>query len=461
MKQGLTRNVFAKNTVKMGEVEDMLKKHVRTGLLCILTIVMSLSFSIGVLAKEGNTKQTSYRTVTEIHDWGAAVTKVIVDISQPVPNNSVTEDTFNVHVSRSDDRLATPLLEEGYRTVTKAYVSDKDGNPAARGKYVVLEMEFGPNISLGSPLNYDWANTRLNAWIDTKYTITQVQDIALNSGTISGLMIDAFAGGTRELVEDFSSGSKTYNDVTLTYGDYAPAKDKEKNPLIIWLHGGGEGGTDPTIPLSANKAVNFASEEIQSYFDGAYVLAPQAPTKWMDGFTGVADGSSIYQEALMALIKDYVATNPDIDPNRIYIGGASNGGYMTMLMIRDYPGFFAAAFPVCEGLNDTLITDEDIQNITKTPTWFVTAANDTTLLPELNTLPTFDRLNDAGAENVHLTLFDDVRDTTGLYKNADGTPYEYNGHWSWIPVYNNEVEATINGENITIMEWMAAQSLNK
>lgn len=422
---------------------------------------MSLSFSIGVLAKEENTKQTSYRTVTEIHDWGAAVTKVIVDIGQPVPNNSVIEDTFKVHVSRSDDRLATPLLEEGYRTITKAYVSDKKGNPAARGKYVVLEMEIGPNISLGSPLNYDWANTRLNAWIDTKYTITQVQDIALNSGTISGLMIDEFAGGTRELVEDFSSGSKTYNNVSLTYGDYAPAKDKDKNPLIIWLHGGGEGGTDTTIPLSANKAVNFASEEIQSYFDGAYVLAPQAPTKWMDGFTGVADGTSIYQEALMALIKDYVANNPDIDPNRIYIGGASNGGYMTMLMLRDYPGYFAAAFPVCEGLNDTLITDEDIQNLTKTPTWFVTAANDTTLLPELNTLPTFDRLNDAGAENVHLTLFDDVRDTTGLYKNADGTPYEYNGHWSWVPVYNNEVEATINGETTTIIEWMAAQSLNK
>lgn len=57
----------------------------------------------------------------------------------------------------------------------------------------------------------------------------------------------------------------------------------------------------------------------------------------------------------MALIQEYVAKNPDIDPNRIYIGGASNGGYMTMLMIRDYPNYFAAAFPVCEGLNDRLI----------------------------------------------------------------------------------------------------------
>jgi len=40
------------------------------------------------------------------------------------------------------------------------------------------------------------------------------------------------------------------------------------------------------------------------------------------------------------------------DTNRIYIGGDSNGGYMTMLMIRDYPSYFAAAFPTCEALRD-------------------------------------------------------------------------------------------------------------
>ncbi|KYD11791.1 hypothetical protein B4119_2288 [Parageobacillus caldoxylosilyticus] len=71
------------------------------------------------------------------------------------------------------------------------------------------------------------------------------------------------------------------------------------------------------------------------------------------------------------------------------------------------------------------------------------------------------RLIEAGAKNVHLSLFDDVHDTTGLYKNADGTPYQYNGHWSWIYVYNNECVTTINGKTTTIMEWLAAQSLNK
>ena len=425
--------------------------------LTIITAVLTFSLGMGTYAKE-RTPDTSYRSVTEIHDWGAAITKLIVEIGKPIPQNSVTTDTFNVHVTRSDERLTSPLLEEGYREVTKAYVSDKNGKPVKRGKYVVLEMRIGPDVSLGSPLNYTAGS---NMWIESDYTITQVKDIRVNpgkSGTISGLVIDNFKGESRILVDDFSSGSATYQDITLTYADYEPAKDKNKNPLIIWLHGGGEGGTDTTIPLSANKAADFASDRIQSYFDGAYVLVPQTPTRWMDGFTGGSDGTSIYQESLMSLISDYVADNPDIDPNRIYIGGASNGGYMTMLMIRDYPGYFAAAFPVAEGLDDRLITDEDISNMAQTPIWFVHAKNDTTLRPENNTIPTYNRLIEAGAPNVHLSLFDDVHDTSGLYKNSDGTPYQYNGHWSWIYVYNNDVETTINGQTITLMEWMAAQT---
>ncbi|WP_409288485.1 prolyl oligopeptidase family serine peptidase [Peribacillus sp. SCS-37] len=431
-------------------------KPLRTLMLLVFALVLTLSFSSGALAKPSKTKSTSYRTVTEIHDWGAAVTKVIVDLGRPVPKDSVTSATFKVHVSRSDYRLAKPLIEEGYRKVTKAYVSDQNGKPVSKGKYAALEMEIGPAVSLGSPLNYYNGS---NVWIDCDYTITLVKDIVTKSGTFSGLVVTKFDGGTREIVDDFTKGEFSNENTKLTYADFAPPKDKGKNPLIIWLHGGGEGGTDATIPLSANKAVNLATKEIQSHFNGAYVLVPQTPTRWMDGFTGRADGTSIYEKALMALIKDYVSKNRDIDPNRIYIGGASNGGYMTMLMIRDYPGYFAAAFPVCEGLNDTLITDADIMKMMKTPTWFVTAKTDTTLPPEINTVPTYKRLIKAGAENVHLSLFDNVHDTTGLYKNADGTPYEYNGHWSWIYVYNNEPKAVINGSTTTIMEWMSAQSL--
>ncbi|MBM7651196.1 prolyl oligopeptidase family serine peptidase [Neobacillus cucumis] len=432
--------------------KEWMKSVVTMGSAALLT----LSIGTGAFAKELPTQPTSYKTVTEIEDWGAAITKVIVDLGRPVPVGSVTKDTFNVHVARYDNRLTNPSLGEGNRVVTKAYVSDKDGNPTQQmGQYAVLELKIGPTDSLGAGLNY--ANGR-NAWVDSKYTITQQKDIVTSAGKVSGLTVNTFAGGTRVLVDDFHTGKATYGDTTLSYADFTPKVDNHKNPLIIWLHGGGEGGTDPTIPISANKADSFASQETQSYFDGAYVLAPQAPTFWMNGTSGSADGTSIYEDALISMIKDYVANHKDVDPNRIYVGGDSNGGYMTMLLTRDLPGYFAAAFPTCEGLNNSKISDADLQNLIQTPTWFIAAKNDTTLPPAINTLPTYNRYVQAGATNVHLSLFDDVHDTTGLYKNDDGTAYQYPGHWSWIYVYNNEPTNEINGKTTTLMEWLAAQS---
>lgn len=84
----------------------------------LMALMMAFPFSIGALAKEVKTQPTSYRTVIEIEDWGAAITKAIVDVGRPIPKDSVTTDTFNVHVVRSDNRLKTPFLEAGYRTVT-------------------------------------------------------------------------------------------------------------------------------------------------------------------------------------------------------------------------------------------------------------------------------------------------------------------------------------------------------
>ena len=52
------------------------------------------------------------------------------------------------------------------------------------------------------------------------------------------------------------------------------------------LHGGGEGGTDPSIALMGNKAFNNASPDIQKYFGGAYVLVPQTPGAWMHDKNG-------------------------------------------------------------------------------------------------------------------------------------------------------------------------------
>ncbi|WNF38826.1 prolyl oligopeptidase family serine peptidase [Bacillaceae bacterium IKA-2] len=393
----------------------------------------------------------TYRTIIEVEDWGPAITKLIVNLGEEISENSLISSAFDVFVERRETRDGIYILgdSKGYRTVTNAYISDESGNRVnGSSNFVILEMEYGPALSLSSPMNFNISNFT-NDWIESEYTITQVEDV----GTISGLVINQSSGETRVLVDRFSTGKATYGDSTLTYADYAPAEANNKNRLIVWLHGMGEGGTDPTITLAGNKVVNFITDEVQEYFRGAYVLSPQTPTYWMDGFESFGDGTSKYQEALMSLIEDYVANNPDIDPNKVYIGGISNGGYMTMLMIRDYPEYFASAFVAAEALDDELITEEDLNNIAQTPIWFVHTANDPTVNPETTVLPTYDRLVDAGAD-VHLSYYDDVRDLSGLYTNEDGSPYEYNGHWSWIYLYNNDPSTVIDGEEISILEWV-------
>ena len=182
-------------------------------------------------------------------------------------------------------------------------------------------------------------------------------------------------------------------------------------------------------------------------------------------------GTSYYTEALKALIDDYIAKTPEVDTNRIYIGGCSNGGYMTVNMLMSYPEFFAAAYPAATPYMSWWVTDEKIAAIKDTPIWFTHAKTDGTVqvmkgasdpanfmvynleydeagnsIPlDENSNLLFDLLTEAGAADVHYTLYDKVEDTSGMYFQADGTtPYEYMGHWSWIYTLNNEPSETID-----------------
>ena len=416
------------------------------------------------------TQQPSYKTVTETFDWGPSVSKVIVNLGSTVKSSELNTGMFKVHVRRELAEGAITPAEamrqkkdafislgaestsnkdiEGDRQVTKAYVSDAQGNPVDSGEYVTLEMAVSPTDTLGAALNFD-LHTLFNNWVKPHYTITDG----------SRLVVDNNQGDIRPQADKFKYNHKLIGiHDSFPYASFEPeqASAQNKKPLIIWLHGMGEGGNSPSLPIMGNKATQFADASIQKYFDGAYVLAPQARTYWMHGYNGFADGTSIYSKTLMEMIKAYVAEHPGVDENRIYVGGDSNGGYMTMLLVRDNPGFFAAAFPTCEGLKDSLISKQDLANIAKTPIWFTAAKTDTVLPPKDYAVPTVERLQKAGAD-VHFSYFDNVIDTSGKYKKADGTPYEYMGHWSWIYVYNDQCEDTINGKSVKLFQWMAEQ----
>ena len=449
-------------------ISKKLKRAVRLGLCGVMLAGFMTAGDIASAAVP--TQQPSYKTVTETFDWGPSVSKVIVNLGSTVKSSELNTGMFKVHVRRELAEGAITSAEairekkdafislgaestsnkdiEGDRQVTKAYVSDAQGNPVDSGEYVTLEMAVSPTDTLGAALNFD-LHTLFNNWVKPHYTITDG----------NRLVVDNNQGDIRPQADKFKYNHKLIGiHDSFPYASFEPeqASAQNKKPLIIWLHGMGEGGNSPSLPIMGNKATQFADASIQKYFDGAYVLAPQARTYWMHGYNGFADGTSIYSKTLMEFIKAYVAEHPGVDEKRIYVGGDSNGGYMTMLLVRDNPGFFAAAFPTCEGLKDSLISKQDLANIAKTPIWFTAAKTDTVLPPKDYAVPTVERLQKAGAD-VHFSYFDNVIDTSGKYKKADGTPYEYMGHWSWIYVYNDQCEDTINGKSVKLFQWMAEQ----
>lgn len=400
----------------------------------------------------------TYTIVVEGYDWGAAVSKAILSLDATV--SKATAGAYTVSATRRTDCGEIPKEQaSGERLVIDAYVSDDRGRRRDEGTHVTLVLAVAPQWPLTSPLQY-FRNEKCrgNQWVDYDLRVTDAT---------SGRVWTTRAGRISPLVDRFDVSGRFVHPsgVTLSYASYAPPAKDGKAPLLIWLHGGGEGGTDPTIPLLANRAANYASDEIQALFGGAHVLAPQCPGAWMHNRAGVmthGQEDDVYNVALLALIKEFVAARPTIDPGRVYVGGCSNGGYMALKLMLLDPGYFAAGFISSLAYQSQYLSDAQIKGIAHLPIWFVHSADDKTTLPEATVLSVYRRLKAAGAGDVHLSYYDRVVDLTGFFGGDD---YRYNGHWSWIYLHANHCRrdfdgspVRLGGRPVTVMEWLAAQA---
>jgi len=401
---------------------------------------------------------SDYTLVVEGFDWGPAVNKVILGLDTPMA--SVDFKDFTVAVERSSDCATIPDGQKsGSRSVVFAYISDNQGHRIKEGTHITLVLAVAPNLAIGSPIQYSQGGKcRGNTWINYQVSVTN---------TKTNQVWNKEKARIRPLIDEFDlSGKYEYEaGKMMSYAAFTPKNKSNKTPLIIWLHGGGEGGTDPTIPLIGNKAFNYASADLQGYFGAAYVLVPQCPGAWMHNKEGVmqpGSGEDVYNVGLMALIKDFVLKHPDIDPKRIYIGGCSNGGYMALKLILKAPNYFAAGYISALAYQSQYISDAQINSIKHVPMWFIHSKEDATTKPELTVVPVYERLKKLGAKSVHFSFYDHVVDLSGFF---GGENYHYNGHWSWIYSHINHAKldydgrpVRLNGRPTTIMEWMAAQS---
>ena len=339
--------------------------------------------------------------------------------------------------------------------------SDEMGNPAENGAYESVFPVSGPEIEWTQGFVYDHIKER-NEYREWKLPGLQCTRVVC------------------PILERFTR-RKAYTkfDITLEYMDYLPEAYHNRKgvrttrkgtlPLIIWLHGLGEGGTDPTLVLLGNRVTALSEVTVQQYFpeNGAAVLAPQCPTMWMDTDgqqhwkdenVFASNGRSFYTEVLKGLIRKYLQLHPEIDRSRIYIGGCSNGGFMTLNMILAMPDTFAAAFPICPAYHQAWMTPKRIREFAKVPMWVTAAATDTTVpLRDSEGGPAFaDALSEKMGKRNNF-VYSRLPQVMGF--DSKGLPYEYFGHWSWIPVLDDRVTKEFKGEEIHLFEWLAAKHL--
>ena len=175
--------------------------------------------------------------------------------------------------------------------------------------------------------------------------------------------------------------------------DYAA---KEKWPMLLFLHGAGETGSDlelvkkhgPPKLIAAGKQFPFV------------VVCPQAPRLgWRS-------------EELKALI-DHVMDEYRIDPDRVYVTGLSMGGYGTWALAIAYPDLFAAIVPICGG-GDA----KAVRRIRHVPTWAFHGGKDR-VVPARRSKVMIEALKAAGNPVARLTIYPDA------------------GHDSWTATYDN------------------------
>lgn len=437
----------------------------------IFTMIAMLLCVSACTEKGSDTLKGTYAIYIGNYDWGCSTAKVIVSLDYPL--DAVTEEDFNVMETKKAADMSKapefPISEiEVPRKVTKAYLSDEQGNEVSKpSKHVALELYVSPND--GSPLLYDFV-TQLNTWSDPYYlTITKAESANLSSsGTaVKELQIDQAFTAKKTAADAYQIDQFEASDgVKYAYASYTPKE--ESDTLFVWLHGLGEGGTentDPYITALGNKTTAFLSEEFQTALGNAHVLMPQCPTYWMDedgkksnfvnGLINASD-TSYYEDSLMELIETY---KEKVGAKKVVLAGCSNGGYMTLLLGIHHPDAFDAIVPICEALPDRVITDEQIQAIKDLPMFFVYSLDDPIVDPTLHELPTIQRLKDAGASNLHVSEFEHVIDTSGQYKDEQGNPHQYLGHLSWIYFENNESPCNECGK--APWQWIGEQLQNQ
>lgn len=261
----------------------------------------------------------------------------------------------------------------------------------------------------------------------------------------------------------FGEGPKV-GGYSVDYRYYSPVKNgsKTKYPLVIWLHGNKNGSYDGQ---QVYDVINWSSSEFQGRFSsakGAFILTPRCREE--NGFNW--DAEEMFAP-LKSAIDSFIEKNKaNIDLNRIYIGGFSMGGMMTLKVLSEYPEMFAAAFPYCPGIYLTKSMAKKFKNV---PVWLTSSNVDPTVDYDFLILTAWKNITATSKVKAECRF-----STLGQVCYPDGSAAASN-HYSWFAVrydmfttkgkaYPNMSTVDGNGKSVTLtypngmISWLSAHS---
>ena len=387
----------------------------------------------------------SYSLNAKVFDYGQNIVSIEIDTKgqgKNIQNKQIDKDTFKVFAKGTlpkdagivlDDKTKSLGTFEVEREIENIYVNDK-GN-------IVINLKYGKDVAGANTLSYVTGDVSRNVLMDLEYRVEQKKEIkGYKTGFYrQGKIVDEEA--------DKFVAAKSKSGVNYQYFKPVNKDDGKKHPLIIWFHGNGEGGykdyrNNVSQKLANRGAVAFAENKTQKIFGGAYVVAPQADDTWYNNYT------KGYIKSVKAMIDEFASEN-NVDKNRIYVFGASAGGYMSFRMMIEYPDYFAAFSTSAAALDKAATsggvatTTQDLMKIRNKPLWMVHAKNDPTISYENTSKRVYDVLSK-------------YRAILSSYPNVKIGETEYNGHWSWIYSLRN---MPVNDKGEHLFEWMARQNL--